>query len=60
MTTIYIAMAELDDGNRTFERAYFDKQSAEKAAKDMVKELTEQLQWENLIPIVEEIELIDE
>lgn len=53
-------MAELEDGNRTFERAYFNKQSAEKAAKDMVKELNEQLQWENMTPIVEEIELVNE
>ena len=60
MTTIYIAMAELEDGNRTFERAYFNKQSAQKAAQDMVKELNEQLQWENMTPIVEEIELVDE
>lgn len=60
MMTIYIAMAELEGGNRTFEKAYLTKESAERASAAMIKELEEHMQWENMIPIVEEIELVNE
>jgi hypothetical protein len=58
MMTIYVAMAELEDGNRAIERAYMNKETAEQASKDMVKELEEKMQWQNMTPIVEEIELV--
>ena len=41
MMTVFIAMAELDDGNRSIDRAYLTHESAEKAAKNMIKELEE-------------------
>ena len=60
MMTVFVAMAELEDGNRAIERAYMNREDAEVAAKAMIKELEEQMQWENMIPIVEEIELVIE
>ncbi len=52
-------MAEMDDGNRIFERAYSTRQAAEKACDVMIKDIRENTDW-NVAPIVEELELIDE
>jgi hypothetical protein len=59
MKKIYLAMAEMDDGNRIFERAYSTRQAAEKACDVMIKDIRENTDW-NVAPIVEELELIDE
>lgn len=59
MTKIYLAMAEMEDGNRIFERAYKTFDRAEQACKDMIKDITENTDWK-VVPIVEEVELIDE
>lgn len=56
---IYIAMAELEDGNRMFERAYTSYSAAKKAAEEMVVDVQKNTNWE-VIPIVEDIELVDE
>jgi hypothetical protein len=56
---IYIAMAELNDGNRIFERAYTTLQAAEKAADEMVKDINTNTNW-NVVPIIEETELVYE
>lgn len=57
---IYIAMAELEDGSRSIERAYLNRDAAEQAVQLMIKELEEQTHWTNMIPIIEEIELVNE
>lgn len=56
---IYIAMAETEDGNRIMENAYRTRQAAEKAANEMVIDLSQGAKW-NVIPIIEDMELIDE
>jgi len=59
MLKIYIAMAEFEDGNRIFERAYHSYERAEKAAKEMVDDISSNTEWK-VLPIVEDIELVDE
>lgn len=59
MKKIYLAMAEFEDGNRIFERAYFSREAAEKACGVMIKDLRENTDW-NVAPIVEDLELVDE
>ena len=59
MKKIYIAMAELADGNRIFERAYTTHQAAETALVSMIKEIEENTDWK-VVPAIEEIELVDE
>ena len=56
---IYLAMAELEDGNRMFDRAYKTYPAAKKAAEDMVVDVQKNTNLQ-VIPIVEDIELIDE
>lgn len=58
MKKIYIAMAEMLDGNRIFERAYITRAAAEAAIVDMIKEIEENTDWE-VMPAIEEIELVD-
>lgn len=56
---IYIAMAEFEDGNRIFERAYYTQEAAEAAAHAMVEDVQANTDWK-VIPIVEDMELFDE
>ena len=56
---IYIAMAEFEDGNRMFERAYHTQKAAEQAAKAMVEDVQANTDWQ-VVPIVEDIELVNE
>jgi hypothetical protein len=59
MKKIYIAMAEFEDGNRIFERAYTTREAAEQACEIMVKDISENTDW-NVSPIIEDVELVDE
>jgi hypothetical protein len=59
MKKIYIAMAEFADGNRIFERAYFNKEQAEKACEEMIKDIRENTEWQ-VAPVVEDLDLVDE
>lgn len=59
MTKIYLAMAEMADGNRVFERAYLTKAAAEKACIEMIKDIEENTDWK-VVPVVEDLELVDE
>jgi len=59
MTKIYIAMAEMEDGNRIFERAYTTQAAAERAVVEMIKEVEANTDW-RVVPAVEEMELVDE
>lgn len=54
---IYIAMAEMRDGNRIFGSAYLSEKEAARAADDMVTEVNANTDWE-VVPIVEDIELV--
>jgi hypothetical protein len=56
---IYIAMAEFEDGNRIFERAYKTYDAANEAAIQMVKDVSNNTDWK-IVPIVEDLELVDE
>jgi hypothetical protein len=56
---IYIAMAETEDGNRIIENAYKTKLAAETAAKAMADDVKSGASW-NVVPLVEEMDLIDE
>jgi len=58
MKKIYLAMAEFEDGNRIFERAYNTFEEAELAAKQMVEDIQTNTDWK-VAPIVEDIELVD-
>ena len=59
MKKIYIAMAEFEDGNRIFERAYATRVRAEQACDEMIKDIRDHTEW-RVAPIVEELELVDE
>ncbi|CAB4133162.1 hypothetical protein UFOVP257_61 [uncultured Caudovirales phage] len=59
MKKIFIAMAETQDMDRVFGNAYTTYEKAADAAKEMVKEIEGNMDWK-LIPLVEEIELIEE
>jgi hypothetical protein len=59
MKKIYIAMAEFEDGNRIFERAYTSREAAEQACEIMIKDIRENTEWD-VSPIVEDIEFVDE
>ena len=52
-------MAELEDGNRIFERAYTTYTAAEQACEIMIKDIRENTDWV-VSPIIEDVELIDE
>ena len=52
-------MAEFEDGNRIFERAYTSREAAEQACTTMIKDIRENTEWD-VSPIVEDIELVDE
>lgn len=56
---IYIAMAETEDGNRIMENAYVSKDAAKAATDRMIKDINENTAM-NVIPIVEEMDLLDE
>ena len=56
---IYIAMAEFEDGNRIFERAYSTYKTAEEAAKKMVDDISANTDWK-VVPLIEDIDLVDE
>lgn len=56
---IYIAMAEFENGNRIFERAYKTYAEAHTAAEHMVIDIENNTSWQ-VLPIVEDIELVDE
>lgn len=56
---IFIAMAEFEDGNRIFERAYSTYKAAESAAKIMVEDISANTDWK-VVPLIEDIDLIDE
>ena len=56
---IYLAMAEFEDGNRVFERAYKTYKTAETAAKAMVEDITANTDWK-VVPLVEDLDLVDE
>ncbi len=51
-------MAEFEDGNRIFERAYKSYEDATHAAKTMVDDILENTNWK-VVPIVEDLELVD-
>lgn len=57
---IYIAMAEFEDGNKVFERAYITQEAARRATEAMIADIEAGAGLGNLIPSVEEIDLIDE
>jgi hypothetical protein len=59
MKKIYIAMAEFEDGNRIFERAYTTREAAKQACEIMIKDISENTDW-NVSPIIEDVELVDE
>ena len=50
-------MAEMESGNRIFDRAFMTPQEALSAANEMVKDINSNTDWE-VIPIVEDIELV--
>ena len=52
-------MAETSDGNRIIENAYRSKQAAENATKLMIDDINNNAGF-TVIPIIEEMELIDE
>ena len=52
-------MAEMQNGNRIFERAYLTQVRAEQACQEMIKDITENTDWK-VVPVVEELELVDE
>lgn len=52
-------MAEFNDGNRIFERAYQTYAAAQQAAEEMVLDVQKNTNWE-VVPIVEDLELVDE
>ena len=54
---IYLAMAEMQDGNRVFERAYLTEVEAARAADEMVVDVNANTDWQ-VIPVVEAIELV--
>jgi len=59
MNKIYLAMAEMPDGNRIFERAYRSRISAEQACEAMIKDIEENTDWQ-VVPVIEDLELVDE
>lgn len=52
-------MAEFEDGNRIFERAYSTYKAAESAAKIMVEDISANTDWK-VVPLIEDIDLVDE
>jgi hypothetical protein len=54
---IYLAMAEMPDGNRIFERAYLTEVEAAQAAESMVKDVNDNTDMQ-VAPVVEDIELV--
>ena len=54
---IYIAMAEMESGNRIFDRAFLSYNEALAAAEEMVADVNANTDWQ-VIPIVEDIELV--
>jgi hypothetical protein len=56
---IYLAMAELEDGNRMFERAYRTYEAAKRAAEEMVLDVNKNTNWQ-VTPIIEDVELVDD
>ena len=54
---IYLAMAEMPDGNRIFERAYLSEVEAAHAAEAMVKDVNDNTDMQ-VVPIVEDVELV--
>jgi len=56
---IFLAMAEFDDGNRIFERAYKTYAAADDASKKIVEDITSNTDWK-VQPLVEDLDLIDE
>lgn len=54
---IYLAMAEMPDGNRIFERAYLSEVEAAHAAEAMVKDVNNNTDMQ-VVPIVEDVELV--
>ena len=59
MKKIYIAMAEMEDGNRIFERAYSSREAAEKAVTTMILDIEENTDWK-VVPAIEEIEFVED
>jgi len=59
MKKIYIAMAEFADGNRIFEKAYINKDQAQQACDEMIKDIKDNTDWA-VAPVVEELDLVDE
>jgi hypothetical protein len=59
MKKIYIAMAEFADGNRIFEKAYTNKDQAQQACDEMIKDIKDNTDW-MVAPVVEELDLVDE
>ena len=53
-------MAEFEDGNKVFERAYITQDAARRATEAMIADIEAGAGLGNLIPSVEEIDLIDE
>ena len=56
---IYLAMAEMPDGNRIFERAYLSEVEAARAAEAMVKDVNNNTDMQ-VAPVVEDVELVVE
>ena len=52
-------MAEFQDGNRIFERAYRTYEAAKQAAEEMVLDVNKNTNWQ-VTPIIEDVELIDD
>ena len=52
-------MAEFEDGNRIFERAYRTYEAAKRAAEEMVLDINKNTNWQ-VTPIIEDVQLVDD
>ncbi len=52
-------MAEFADGNRIFEKAYTNKDQAQQACDEMIKDIKDNTDW-MVAPVVEELDLVDQ
>mgnify|MGYP006268408263 CR=1 FL=1 len=59
MKKIYLAIGETEDGTRSYENAYATYGAARSAAQKMVEEIEHYTDMK-LLPMVEEIDFIDE
>ena len=59
MNKIFLAIAEMEDGTRSYENAYKTYDAARTAAHNMVEEI-EKYTGTKMLPLVEEIDFINE